>query len=77
VFITEKVLVTGLDSPPPNFSVPGKLLGPGGSYIKHICAETGCKTYLRGLGSKQQPGDTGFGEPLHIAIQGACARMPL
>ena len=30
---------------------------------------------LRGLGSKQQPGDTGFGEPLHIHIQGACARM--
>mgnify|MGYP003352279120 CR=1 FL=1 len=26
------------------FSVMGKLLGPGGSYIKHICAETGCRT---------------------------------
>ena len=70
----EKVFITGLDNPPPNFSVMGKLLGPGGSYIKHICAETGCKTYLRGQGSKQQPGDTGFGEPLHIHIQGSCAR---
>jgi hypothetical protein len=67
----EKVFITGLDNPPPNFSVMGKLLGPGGSYIKHICAETGCKTYLRGLGSKQQPGDTGYGEPLHIHIQGS------
>ena len=75
-FKEEKVFITGLDNPPPNFSVMGKLLGPGGSYIKHICAETGCKTYLRGLGSKQQPGDTGFGEPLHIHIQGAHANCP-
>ena len=76
-FKEEKVFITGLDNPPPNFSVMGKLLGPGGSYIKHICAETGCKTYLRGLGSKQQPGDTGFGEPLHIHIQGLRARVCL
>jgi hypothetical protein len=75
-FKEEKVFITGLDNPPPNFSVMGKLLGPGGSYIKHICAETGCKTYLRGLGSKQQPGDTGFGEPLHIHIQGMRNRPP-
>lgn len=35
----------------PKFPLIGKLLGPKGSFVKHIAGETQCKVQLKGKGS--------------------------
>jgi len=40
----------GIDNAPPSFNIVGKLLGPKGSYIKHIATASGAKVILRGPG---------------------------
>ncbi len=48
-FVQEKIFV-GL-SPLAGFDLKGELLGPGETYIRHICGETQARVWLRGLGS--------------------------
>lgn len=55
------------------FTIRGKVLGPQGSFLKHIQTQTGCKVHLRGLGSgSTEPGmgDSETTEPLHLFISG-------
>jgi hypothetical protein len=48
-YVQHKVFV-GLESEP-GFDVKDKLLGPGGSFLHHITAQTGARMQLRGRGS--------------------------
>ncbi|EKX35045.1 hypothetical protein GUITHDRAFT_166094 [Guillardia theta CCMP2712] len=66
-FAVKKVFV-GLEDAPPTFSVIGKILGPKGSYLKHINTISGARVDLRGKGSRQLPGVPGADLPLHIEI---------
>lgn len=45
----EKVFV-GLD-PMPGFNLRAQIVGSGGSYVKHIQSETGCRVQIKGRGS--------------------------
>jgi len=66
-FAVKKVFV-GLEDAPTTFSVIGKILGPKGSYLKHINTISGARVDLRGKGSRQLPGVPGADLPLHIEI---------
>eukprot|EP00057_Strongylocentrotus_purpuratus_P001387 XP_001198664.2 PREDICTED: UPF0469 protein KIAA0907 [Strongylocentrotus purpuratus] len=54
-YLQDKVFV-GMEHADPSFSIKDKILGPAGSFLHHIRAETGANIYLRGRGS-------GFMEP--------------
>jgi len=60
----------------PAFTIRGKILGPQGSFLKHIQSQTGCKIHLRGKGSGYV--DLGaspeeLGDPLHLYVAGGRA----
>lgn len=69
---TEKILL-GYDSslPPAHTSfLRGKLLGPQGSFLKHIFSVTNCRVHLRGKGSGHiEIAKTAEIEPLHLVIE--------
>lgn len=56
----------------PAFPLPGKIIGPGGSYVKHIQSTTGCKVHLRGKGSSYFEANSRMEAPeaLHLFITG-------
>lgn len=56
----------------PAFSLPGKIIGPGGSYVKHIQTTSGCKVHLRGKGSSYFEANSRAEAPeaLHLFITG-------
>lgn len=56
----------------PIFTIRGKILGPQGSFLKHIQQQTSCKVHLRGKGSGYvELGTTEeVTEPLHLYISG-------
>lgn len=37
--------------PVPGFNLRAQIVGSGGSYVKHIQSETGCRVQIKGLGS--------------------------
>lgn len=47
------------------FDLPGRLCGPGGSYLAHIQAATGVSATLEGKGSGALPEGL---EPLHLRL---------
>jgi len=62
----------GIDNAPPSFNIVGKLLGPKGSYIKHIATASGAKVILRGPGvgvtNVQDIGQDDDDKILHVFI---------
>lgn len=70
--LIEKVFI-GLDPVRHSiYALRGKILGPQGTYLKHIQTQTNCRVNLRGagsgyvdLGAKEEPQ-----EPLHLQISG-------
>lgn len=57
----------------PAFAIRGKVLGPQGSFLKHIQTQTGCKIHLRGKGSgyvELGATDQDINDPLHLYISG-------
>ena len=56
----------------PAFTIRGKILGPQGSFLKHIQTQTGCKVHLRGKGSGyMELGNTEeANDRLHLFISG-------
>ncbi|KAJ3414869.1 hypothetical protein HDV05_005933 [Chytridiales sp. JEL 0842] len=67
---TEKVFL-GFESDRP-YNTRGKIVGPGGQFVKHIQQETGTKVFLKGKGSgyDYQNNTEGADEPLHLFISG-------
>ncbi|KAH3765980.1 eukaryotic type KH-domain type I [Pelomyxa schiedti] len=61
----------GIENPDKDFGVVPRILGPKGSYVKHITTETRAKVQLHGQGSGfVEPGSNQESpEPLHILIQ--------
>ncbi|KAL1519612.1 hypothetical protein AB1Y20_023125 [Prymnesium parvum] len=58
----------GLDSNA-GYQIRGKLLGPKGSYLKHIQDQTGVRVQLAGKGSGNLlPDGTEGGQPLHLVL---------
>ncbi|CAG5133643.1 unnamed protein product, partial [Candidula unifasciata] len=70
VTVMQENLYIGLEHAPPNFDTKNKLLGPGGSYLQHIHAETGAHVSLRGRGSGcfDLNGADSI-EPMHVHIE--------
>lgn len=56
----------------PAFPLPGKIIGPGGSFVKHIQTTTNCKVHLRGKGSSYFEANSRMEAPeaLHLFITG-------
>ncbi|KAJ3102946.1 hypothetical protein HDU97_000185 [Phlyctochytrium planicorne] len=61
------------------FNIRAKIVGPQGSYMKHVQAETGCRMMTFGLTSRKKGKGSGFesqtgvsnpDEPLHLEITG-------
>lgn len=52
------------------FPLRSKLIGPQGSYIKHIQTQTGARVQIKGHGSGYRELATGLesDEPLHVHI---------
>ncbi|KAF4512371.1 hypothetical protein G6O67_001521 [Ophiocordyceps sinensis] len=46
----EEKIPVGLE-PVPGFNLRAQIVGSGGSYVKHIQSETGCRVQIKGLGS--------------------------
>ncbi|CDH60401.1 eukaryotic type kh-domain type i [Lichtheimia corymbifera JMRC:FSU:9682] len=71
-FFEEKIYV-GLESTP-HFNLRAKIVGPQGSFVKHIQSETGTRVQLKGKGSGFYETSTGLEaeEPLHVHI--TCTR---
>ncbi|ESO94540.1 hypothetical protein LOTGIDRAFT_232362 [Lottia gigantea] len=65
-FLQEKLYI-GLEHAPPNFDVKNKIIGPAGSYLRHVMGESGAIATLCGKGSGF--GDSDSIEPMHIQIQ--------
>lgn len=67
-FFEEKIYV-GLESTP-HFNLRAKIVGPQGSFVKHIQSETGTRVQLKGKGSGFYETSTGLEaeEPLHVHI---------
>ncbi len=53
-----------------SFAIRGKLLGPQGSFLKHIQTQSSCKVHLRGKGSGYLESTSDPEEKLHIYISG-------
>lgn len=67
-FLEHKVPV-GIEGAP-GFNIRAKIIGPQGSYVKHIQTETGARVQLKGRGSgfvESGPG-TEADEPLYMHI---------
>lgn len=54
----------------PAFTIRGKILGPQGSFLKHIQTQTGCKVHLRGRGSGYVELGEEVSEELHLFVTG-------
>ncbi|KAK6180487.1 hypothetical protein SNE40_012633 [Patella caerulea] len=65
-FLQEKLYI-GLEHAPPAFDVKNKIIGPAGSFLRHVMSESGAIASLCGKGSGF--GDTDSIEPMHIQIQ--------
>lgn len=54
----------------PHFNIRAKIIGPQGSYVKHIQSETGARVQLKGRGSGFVESATGVeaDEPLYMHI---------
>ena len=64
---TFRRLYVGLPVAPPEFDAPGRLRGPGGSYLQHIAAAAaGAACELRGRGSGAAAGEGP--DPLHLLL---------
>ncbi|KAI8379568.1 uncharacterized protein BYT42DRAFT_495765 [Radiomyces spectabilis] len=72
-FFDTKIYV-GIESSP-YFNLRAKIVGPQGSYVKHIQNETGSRVQLKGKGSGFYETDTGVEseEDLHVHI--SCSRQ--
>ncbi|KAG2184994.1 hypothetical protein INT43_000907, partial [Umbelopsis isabellina] len=72
-FLEHKVPV-GIEGAP-HFNIRAKIIGPQGSYVKHIQSETGARVQLKGRGSGFVESATGVeaDEPLYMHI--TCARQ--
>ena len=68
---SEAKVSVGMESEP-GFNLKGKLLGPQGSFFKHIQSETSCKIQIRGRGSGYAESVSGIElpEPLFLHITG-------
>lgn len=57
----------------PAFTIRGKVLGPQGTFLKHIQTQTGCKVHLRGKGSGYVDlgaSEQDINDPMHLYITG-------
>ncbi|KAJ3220346.1 hypothetical protein HDU67_000013 [Dinochytrium kinnereticum] len=54
------------------FNIRAKIVGPQGSYMKHVQQETGCRVFLKGKGSgyESQTFSSNSDEALHLEITG-------
>lgn len=66
---TEERINLGLESLR-NFNVRAKIVGPGGTFVKYIQAETGTRVQIKGRGSGFIETDTGreSDDEMHIHI---------
>lgn len=70
--LMNKVYIPFAADADPNFGLPGKVIGPSGSFVKHIQTASGCKVHLRGRGSSYVEANSRSEapEPLHLFITG-------
>jgi hypothetical protein len=75
--LMNKVYISFAADADPSFSLPGKIIGPSGSFVKHIQTASGCKVHLRGKGSSYMEANTRqeAQEALHLFITGPTAEQ--